>query len=281
MQVFTVDAFTDVPLGGNPAGVAICETQLPGEEEMRRTAAEVGYSGTAFLRRVAEDRFQVRYFTPVEEVALCGHATVGSFSLLLQKGMIESGRTYIAETGAGDIRVDVADGLVWLDMAAPREHGPLSAGDEAELLAMYGLPEGGYGPSLRPAVVDAGLPDIIMPLASRALLAALKPDMAAISALSERLNVTGVHAFTIGDDAVYCRNFAPLYGIDEESATGTSNGALTYYLYRRGLAAPDKTNLFIQGEAMGKPSKIYSRLTLSDDGTVMIRVGGSAVVREG
>ena len=280
MKLYTVDAFTDVPLGGNPAGVALFEGALPDEEEMRRVAAQMGYSETAFLRRIGPERFVVRYFTPVEEVALSGHATVGSFSLLLQKGLIEGGRTYIAETGAGDIRVDVADGLVWLDMASPRELGALSEADEAALLAMYGLPADAFG-TLRPAIVDTGLPDIMMPLACPALLAALKPDMEAISLLSKRLSVTGVHAFACAEDAVHCRNFAPLYGIDEESATGTSNGALTYYLYRRDLVVPDKTNLFVQGEAMGKPSKVYSRLTQGENGVVSIRVGGSAVVREG
>ncbi len=279
MELYTVDAFTDVPLGGNPAGVALFQDKLPDEAEMRRVAAQVGYSETAFLRRIAPDRFEVRYFTPVEEVALCGHATVGSFSLLLQKGLIEGGRTYIAQTGAGDIRVDIAAGLVWLDMAVPKELGQLSDADASALLSMYGLEEGAFG-TLHPAMVDTGLPDIMMPLANPALLAALKPDMEAISALSKRLNVTGVHAFALASDGVHCRNFAPLYGIDEESATGTSNGALTYYLYRRGLVQPDATNLFIQGEAMGKPSKIYSRLSVSRDGSVSIRVGGSAVVRE-
>lgn len=279
MELYTVDAFTDVPLGGNPAGVALFQDKLPDEAEMRRVAAQVGYSETAFLRRIAPDRFEVRYFTPVEEVALCGHATVGSFSLLLQKGLIEGGRTYIAQTGAGDIRVDIAAGLVWLDMAVPKELGQLSDADASALLSMYGLEEGAFG-TLHPAMVDTGLPDIMMPLVNPALLAALKPDMEAISALSKRLNVTGVHAFALASDGVHCRNFAPLYGIDEESATGTSNGALTYYLYRRGLVQPDATNLFIQGEAMGKPSKIYSRLSVSRDGSVSIRVGGSAVVRE-
>lgn len=279
MKVYTVDAFTDIPFGGNPAGVVICENELPAEEEMRATAAKVGYSETAFVKRLGENEFRVRYFTPVEEVQLCGHATVGTFSLLLQKGIIESGWTYTAKTNAGDIAVDVKDGLVWLDMASPKEMGGLSPEDEAALLAMYGLKEGDYG-TLRPALVDTGLPDIIMPLSNRELLAALKPDMAAISALSEKLNVTGVHAFTLENGTAYCRNFAPLYGIDEESATGTSNGALTYYLYQRGLVTPGAVNLFIQGEAMGKPSKIHSCLTCGEDGTAAIRVGGSAVVRE-
>ncbi|MBQ3200410.1 MAG: PhzF family phenazine biosynthesis protein [Clostridia bacterium] len=279
MLVYTVDAFTDIPLGGNPAGVVICDRDMPDEEVMRQTAAKVGYSETAFVKRLDESTFRVRYFTPVEEVQLCGHATVGTFSLLLQKGIIEGGKTYTAKTNAGDIAVDVKNGLVWLDMASPKEMGGLSAEDEKALLAMYGLKEGDYG-ALRPALVDTGLPDIILPLASRGLLAALKPDMAAISALSEKLNVTGVHAFALEDGIAYCRNFAPLYGIDEESATGTSNGALTYYLYNRTLIAPGEQNLFIQGEAMGKPSKIYSILSVKEDGSAAIRVGGSAVVRE-
>ena len=74
-----------------------------------------------------------------------------------------------------------------------------------------------------------------------------------------------------------CRNFAPLYAIPEEAATGTSNGALTYYLYRRGLVRPDGENRFIQGEAMGKPSEILSRLTVTDGGA-KVRIGGRAVL---
>ena len=76
---------------------------------------------------------------------------------------------------------------------------------------------------------------------------------------------------------MYCSNFAPLYDIPEECATGTSNGALTYYLYERGLVRPEEENLFLQGEHMSRPSRIYSRLT-HKDGTVMVRVGGQAVM---
>lgn len=74
----------------------------------------------------------------------------------------------------------------------------------------------------------------------------------------------------------YVRNFAPLYDIDEEAATGTSNGALTYYLYRRGLVKPEGVNVFVQGEAMGRPSEIRSRLLPNGE---KIRVGGFAAMR--
>ena len=75
----------------------------------------------------------------------------------------------------------------------------------------------------------------------------------------------------------HCRNFAPLYAIPEEAATGTSNGALTYYLYRRGKIAAGAENRFVQGEKMGKPSEILSRLTEGPDG-VKVQVGGRAVL---
>ena len=98
-------------------------------------------------------------------------------------------------------------------------------------------------------------------------------------ALSERYGVVGVHMFCphTPDAAAHCRNFAPLYAIPEEAATGTSNGALTYYLYRRGLTAAGAENRFVQGEKMGKPSEILSRLTDGGDG-VKVQVGGRAVL---
>ena len=91
--------------------------------------------------------------------------------------------------------------------------------------------------------------------------------------------MVGVHMFcpSTPDAAAHCRNFAPLYAIPEEAATGTSNGALTYYLYSRGLTAAGAENRFVQGEKMGKPSEILSRLTDGGDG-VKVQVGGRAVL---
>ena len=79
------------------------------------------------------------------------------------------------------------------------------------------------------------------------------------------------------DATAHCRNFAPLYAIPEEAATGTSNGALTYYLFRRGLIQTGADNRFVQGEKMGKPSEILSRITEDENG-VKVRVGGRALI---
>ena len=283
MEIYIVDAFTDVPFSGNPAGVAVFGDALPGEDEMRAAAARMGYSETAFVLRLADGSFRIRYFTPVEEVPLCGHATVGAFSLLLNMGVVCEGQSCLARVGAGDIGVDIRGGLVWLDMAKPKELFTLDPSDARTLLSMFALPQDACG-ALSHAAVDAGLPDIMLPLRDRALLAAMNPDFDALSRLSERLGVTGVHAYAPGPGdgaAGCCRNFAPLYGIPEEAATGTSNGALTYYLYLRGKIKPGETNLFIQGEAMGRPSKIYTKLTPDGQGAPVIRVGGRGVVRDG
>lgn len=280
MKPYIIDAFTTVPLGGNAAGVVRLTEGYPPESEMLALARELGFSETAFVLPLDKSTIQLRYFTPTDEVDLCGHATVAAFHGLLQWGAIESGQTYTGRTLAGDLNIDVdTDGTVWLDMAPPRELGELTREDSDALYKMYGLQPRDAG-GLRPAMVSSGLPDIMMPIATRELLAALKPDMDAITELSKKLNVTGVHAFVPGDGEIcaYVRNFAPLYGIDEEAATGTANGALTYYLYRRGLVKSGEVNRFLQGEAMGRPSEIRSRLEANAD-QILIRVGGHAVIR--
>ena len=163
-------------------------------------------------------------------------------------------------------------------MAEPKPLAFLNDTDSAALAAAYCISAADMG-KLKPAISNSGLADIMLPLNSAEVLANLKPDMDAIAKLSKKLDVTGVHAFAIEKDALHCRNFAPLYGIDEEAATGTSTGALTYYLYKHGIIKPNETNMFIQGEAMGKPSRIYSRLSINGE-SVRIRVGGSGCVRE-
>lgn len=76
MRYYIVDAFTDKPFGGNPAGVVLLDGDVfPNERLMLQIAAELRYSETAFVRQDSEKEFTIRYFTPMAEVELCGHAT--------------------------------------------------------------------------------------------------------------------------------------------------------------------------------------------------------------
>lgn len=280
MKAYIIDAFTTKPFGGNAAGVVVVQGDYPPDDQMQALARELNFSETAFVCIQDAQNIHLRYFTPIDEVDLCGHATLASFHGLAQWGYIQPGASYIAHTLAGALNIDLdKSGAVWMDMAEPKELGELSDENLQALYAMYGLTPADAG-ALRPAVVSSGLPDIMMPVISHDKLAALRPDMPAIAELSKRLAVTGVHAFVPGENGVcaYVRNFAPLYGIDEEAATGTANGALTYYLYKRGLVHPAQVNRFLQGEAMGRPSEIQSLLTV-DAGTAHVRIGGHAVIR--
>lgn len=283
MKFLIVDAFTKTTFGGNPAGVVLLpdNADFPSDEICVKTAAELRYSETAFIKQLSENEFQIRYFTPAAEVDLCGHATIGSFCALKHLGIIKAGATCINHTLAGDLSIEVGDDYVMMDMATPVKIDEIDDADKIKEL--YDIMGGTYNPEkpgLIPMMISTGLPDIMMPCESVEALDALEPDMKALSALSEKYEVVGVHAFALSEDAdvtCYTRNFAPLYDIDEEAATGTSNGALTYYLYINGLLKSGDTNNVIQGVKMDRPSAIKATLSV-DDNACKVKVGGSAVV---
>lgn len=283
MKFLIVDAFTEETFGGNPAGVVILPegADFPSDEICVKTAAELRYSETAFIKQLGENEFNIRYFTPAAEVDLCGHATIGSFGALMHLGIVSENCQCINHTLAGDLNISIKDGFVMMDMASPVDISTID--DPAALKELYDIMGAEYDAEkikLLPKLISTGLPDIMMPLATQADLNAMEPDMKALSDLSARYEVTGVHAFTLEAEegaTAHCRNFAPLYDIDEEAATGTSSGALTYYFYLNDIIKAKDSCKFIQGEKMARPSAILSEINADENGC-LIKVGGSSVV---
>ncbi len=283
MKFLIVDAFTDTIFGGNPAGVVILPegADFPSDEICVKTAAELRYSETAFIKQLGGHEFNIRYFTPAAEVDLCGHATIGSFCALIHAGVIEKDCTCINHTLAGDLNIVIKDGFVMMDMATPVEIATIDEPDKIKEL--YDIMGAEYDPEkikLFPKMISTGLPDIMMPVPTREALNAMEPDMKALSDLSARYEVVGVHAFTLDAEegaTAHTRNFAPLYDIDEEAATGTSNGALTYYFYLNNIIDGKANCKIIQGEKMDRPSVILTDIE-ADDEKCLIKVGGSAVI---
>lgn len=274
MKVYVMDSFSDRIFGGNQAGVVLADKALE-PAVMQQVAAELKHSETAFVWQTEEGN-RLRYFTPAGEVDLCGHATVAVFALLRRLGRIEDG-THKALTRAGALEIEVSGETVWMDMAPPKTLGVLPEESWEELYGAYGLTLEDRPADLPPEIVSTGLADIMMPVRDHETLLRAVQDERTVTELSRRFDVTGVHMFCLGEEAVYCSNFAPLYDIPEECATGTSNGALTYYLYERSLVEPERENLFLQGEHMERPSRILSCLTVQD-GAVRVRIGGQAVM---
>lgn len=288
MKFQIVDAFTHKIFGGNPAGVVMLPTgaDFPEDEIMRKTAAELRYSETAFVKQKGENLFQTRYFTPAAEVDLCGHATIGSAYALMQEGLASPQTTITYETLAGVIAIELDENEILMEMASPVDLGGISE-EEAleELYGIMGISPEGQGVCmgkpevyLTPEMVSTGLADIMLPIKSEEELAAITPDFPALTELSRKYQVVGVHAFTLNgeDGGIHARNFAPLYDIDEEAATGTSNGALAYNLFRHGILKPEEVVTVIQGEAMNRPSGIAVKVQIEDD-RPKIWVGGTAV----
>ena len=270
MKYHIVDAFTDRPFGGNPAGVVLLEgDSFPKEELMLQIAAELRYSETAFVRRHSPSEYTVRYFTPRAEVELCGHATIATFSLLHQMQLAKG--ECLCHTLAGDLRIEVGEEVL-MQMATPRIVATVEDTDEI----YRALAVKDYPPTLPVQIVYSGLPDIMIPVSDVATLNSLQPDMEAISAITQEHKAVSFHVFAFGNDGytAHVRDFAPLYDIPEESATGTANAALTHYLQQNGCIPPSGDFSFLQGEAMGRPSIVATRV--APDG--IIYVGGTAYI---
>ena len=280
MEIFVVDAFSSIRFSGNQAGVVILNRDMdfPDDEFMRSLAAELKHSETAFVKQIGEREYKIRYFTPASEVELCGHATIASFCVLRDKKHIEYGG-YALSILAGELEVEVGADSIWMGMAGPVDMGELDEIDTETLYRAYGLTEADCPRDLRPRRVCTGISDIMMPVKSIAALNGAVQNEETVKELSHKLGVVGVHMFCLSEceeATAHCRNFAPLFGISEESATGTANGALTYYLYKFGIIKTDEMNSFIQGEAMGRRSVVLTRLQ-ADGESVSITVGGNAV----
>jgi len=290
MRFFIVDAFTESVFGGNPAGVVLLDQgcDFPDEAVMQKTAAELRYSETAFIKPAPDGgRLHLRYFTPASEVDFCGHATIASFTALLKAGFAEKNSSYPIHTLSGDLTI-YTPGSILMEMPASKLIKRIT--ETAEIEEIYrclGIEREhvtANGRELLPILISTGFPDIILPVKNRETLAKIEPDFKHLSSLSEKHGAGGAHVFTIDAPegvTACCRNFAPLYDIDEEAATGTASGGLTYYLHIHGLAPSGYDCLFLQGEAMGRPSKIITSLDVQGDAPV-IKVGGEgAVLAEG
>ncbi len=270
MKYYIVDAFTDQPFGGNPAGVVLLEgDSFPSETLMLQVAAELRYSETAFVRRLSPTEYHVRYFTPKAEVELCGHATIATFSLLHQMQLAEG--ECLCHTLAGDLRIEVGE-KVMMQMATPSIVATVD--DTDEIYRALGLAD--YLPTLPVQIAYSGLPDIMIPISDVAILNGLQPTMEAVAAITQKHKAVSFHMFAFGNDGytAHVRDFAPLYGVPEESATGTANAALTHYLAVNSVIPRQGDFAFLQGEAMGRPSVVATRIAA--DGKIY--VGGTAYV---
>lgn len=291
--IYQVDAFSDVPFGGNPAGVVPNAVGL-NDKQMLNIALEMNLSETAFISPLQnhEADYEVRFFTPTQEVDLCGHATIASFFALASKGIItgeDNVKVIKQKTKAGVLPVELYFKDSKIDSVMMTQAKPkfvFDVEDISELAGIMGINVadiGIEGYALIPQAVSTGLTDIMLPVKNLSALKSINPNYARLTKYSNKLNIIGVHAFTLETEeetsTLACRNFGPAAGIDEEAATGTSNGALGAYLVKNNVLKFEDNITIIceQGYYMNRPSKIIVRLEGNKD-DLTVKVGGKAVI---
>ena len=269
VDVYMAVAFSKDAKGGNKAGVVLGRSELTSVQKAA-IAKEMGYSETAFVLDSDKADFKLQYFTPTEEVPLCGHATIAAFSTLKLLNMLDKPDCTI-ETEAGILNIHIKDdGLILMEQNRPAYLEVLDSD------IFTGCIERNFIDHRFPIqIVSTGLNDVMLPVDSVEHLEQLSPDFEMIANMSKEKEVVGVHAFTIikeSDVTAICRNFAPLYGIDEESATGTSNCALACYLFKH--YKQQSQYIFEQGFNLGSASRLIVNIAQHDNTIDTVYVGG-------
>lgn len=290
VRIYQMDAFTYIPFGGNPAGV-VPEADGLTEQEMQQIAREMNCSETAFVMKSDKKGadLRVRFFTPTEEIDLCGHATISTFVVL---GMEERFGaklpiTVVQETNVGLLPVMIsrdAEGKIqaFMTQAAPAfKSCELSRETAAQLL---GLQVEDIDPNLPIGLAYTGLWDLFIPIQGIEPFARMQPDMAGITAFCKSLGVASTHCYSLTTATpqaqLHTRDFSPAVGIPEDPATGTANGALGAFLLHHGVFAPEKERLRLvveQGFEIDRPSYILVEVDGEPRSPRTVRVGGTAV----
>ena len=218
IDLWLIDAFTEAPFAGNPAGVCLLPTARPAEW-MQAVAREMNQAETAFLTK-RKDGFDLRWFTPVTEVDLCGHATLASAHYLWAKRKAPAGGKITFHTRSGLLTASRRSGWISLDFPAT----PPAPCDPPPYLLDALKAQG--APAFKTAF------DFMVVTEHPAKLRALKPDFRLLRAIETRGVILTSPSDEPGVDFI-SRFFAPASGIDEDPVTGSAHCALAPYWAKR------------------------------------------------
>ena len=219
-RIFQVDAFTDVPYRGNPAGVCLL-SRAKDDGWMQAVAREMNMAETAFLLKDGGNSFRLRWFTPTVEVELCGHATLASAHVLWEEGFVKGEEAIFFNTLSGELMAERAGD--WIELDFPAEPA-------AEELPVPRALSEALGVELER--VHRNRFDFLVEVESERVLRSLEPDMKLLRAQPVR----GVIVTSRTDVARYdfvSRFFAPAAGVDEDHVTGSAHCCLGPYWAER------------------------------------------------
>lgn len=220
MKIFLVDAFTSKPFAGNPAGVCLLLSEPKDEKWMQRVAAEVNAAETAYVSVRDNSSFNLRWFTPTDEVELCGHATLAAAHILWQEGILDTGEHAEFHTESGMLTAKRTGEKIELNFPAldnkPAE--PLKL-----ILDAIGIEPVNF--------VETSF-NYLAELQNADAVRSLQPDLSLLAQLKNY----GLIITARSDKPEYdfiSRYFVPSLGINEDPVTGSAHCSLAVYWHQK------------------------------------------------
>lgn len=287
-----MNAFTTKKFGGNIAGVVTDANKL-NSEEMQKIASKINVPTTGFVLKREKNEFEVRFFTPTQEIDMCGHVVVGTFVALAEEGKINVDNLDRVEvkqyTKVGLIPVEILYKNGKPNSVIMKQNRPIFKDpklNRKEVSELLGVSEESLEKYYPIEIVSTALRHLFIPIKNLDIMKELKPNFSKLGDLSKKLGVETINVFTLKtvnpDFNVHSRDFCPGIGNPEEAASGTTNGALGCYLIKNKLLSKIGKNekiiiLAEQGYEMGKPSSIRTEITLKNNEIEEVKVGGTAI----
>ncbi len=287
ISIKQVDAFTETPLTGNPAGVVLKADGLT-DRQMQMIAREMSVPETAFILPASTPGadLRIRWFTPTIEVPLCGHATVAGFHALAEDNMCG-----MEHPGTYSFKLETKSGILPVEVT--------KTGKDTDVLFGLTLPEftraGQYKLDIMRILnitleeFENRMPIVVsnylyVPIRRLHTIFSMKPNFFAMSQFLSNRNLSGLCVFTTETvdkgSHVHSRFFAPTVGINEDPVTGSANGPLGAYLFERGEVTPVDDIVTIigeQGDVIGRKGRVTIRLTVQGTQVSAVQIGGRAV----
>ncbi len=282
--------FTGSPLLGNQLAVFTDARGLD-TAAMQRLAREMNFSESTFILPAEQSGtdIRMRIFTPMNEMPMAGHPTIGSTFALAHTGVIRPGSSrFVFGLNIGPVPVDLewkGDALrfAWMTQSTPTFGRILD--DRAAVAATLGLSSDDLAEGLPVQEVSCGVPYLLVPLRDRQTVDRAVSDTAAFRRFMAAAGLDlAIFLFSVeptgSAETAYSRMFAPEFGIIEDPATGSASGPLGCYLVRHGVVTGDAAQRMIslQGVAMGRSSRIHIHIDGSSDNISRVRVGGEAIL---
>ena len=287
LAFYIADVFAEEKYAGNQLAVFRDAGGLP-SEEMQKIAAEMNYSETTFVLSEEErdGDYDVRIFTPREEVPFAGHPTLGTAHVIRSKIVRKPVERVVLNLKGGKSPVEFGrsaeeeGGVVWMEQRPPVFGETF---DRSRVGRVLGLRNGRIDPDYPVQEVSTGLPAILVPLKDLSALRQCEVDRKGYFELIQSSGAKALFAFSPEpyneENDLSARFFADYYGVPEDPATGSAGGCLAGYLLRYGYLGESPVDVRVeQGHEIGRPSVLYLRAEEDGDGGTRVFVGGKVAM---